>query len=178
MKSRFYNFKIILLLLGILTFVASCSSTNNDDGKVLEPSPDKGAREFADKGGGIFGDINNRKKGSTTFEFASSNILWRATLKSLEFLPLVNADYSGGVIIYDWYSQDNNPNEQIKVTVRFLDAELKANSIKITAHKKTCNNSGVCSNSSLDEKFANSIQESILTSARIMKIEETKKEKK
>ena len=82
-------------MLGILTFVVSCSSANNDDGKVLEPSPDKRAREFADKGGGIFGDINNRKKGSTTFEFASSNILWRATLKSLEFLPMLNADYSG-----------------------------------------------------------------------------------
>ena len=178
MKSKFYNLKAILLLMGILTFIVSCSSTNNDDGKVLEPSPEKRAREFADKGGGIFGDINNRKKGSTTFEFASSNILWRATLKSLEFLPMINADYSGGVIIYDWYSQSNNPNEQIKVTVRFLDAELKASSIKITAHKKICNNSGVCSNSSLDEKFSSSIQESILASARIMKIEETKKEKK
>ena len=178
MKSKFYNLKAILLLMGILTFIVSCSSTNNDDGKVLEPSPEKRAREFADKGGGIFGDINNRKKGSTTFEFASSNILWRATLKSLEFLPLINADYSGGVIIYDWYSQNSNPNEQIKVTVRFLDAELKANSIKITAHKKICNSSGICSNSSLDEKFSNSIQESILASARIMKIEEAKKEKK
>jgi hypothetical protein len=176
MKSGFYNYKVILLLFGILTFVVSCSSANND-GKVLEPSPDKRAREFADKGGGIFGDINNRKS-STTFEFASSNILWRATLKSLEFLPMINADYSGGVIIYDWYSQSNNPNEQIKVTVRFLDSELKANSIKITAHKKICNSSGVCSNASLDEKFSSSIQESILASARIMKIEEAKKEKK
>jgi hypothetical protein len=178
MKSKLYNLKAILLLIGILTFIVSCGSTNSNDGKVLEPSPDKRAREFADKGGGIFGDINNRKKGSTTFDFASSNILWRATLKSLEFLPLINADYSGGVIIYDWYSERNNPNEQIKVTVRFLDDELKANSIKIITHKKTCNSSGVCSNSSLDEKFSSSIQESILNSARIMKIEEAKKEKK
>ena len=132
-----------------------------------------------EQGGGIFGNIaKGGIGGQATPSFTNSNVLWKATLKSLEFLPLVNADYSGGVIIYDWYSQNNNPNEQIKVTVRFLDAELKANSIKITAHKKTCNNSGVCSNYSLDEKFANSIQESILTSARIMKIEETKKEKK
>ena len=62
MKSKFYNLKAILLLMGILTFIVGCSSTNNDDGKVLEPSPEKRAREFADKGGGIFGDINNRKK--------------------------------------------------------------------------------------------------------------------
>jgi hypothetical protein len=172
--------KITTKLSFILMFLffLSCSSSPTNDDKILEPDPRKRAAENAAKGGGIFGDINNRKKGSTTFEFASSNILWRATLKSLEFLPLINADYSGGVIIYDWYSQNNNPNEQIKVTVRFLDAELKANSIKITAHKKICNSSAVCSNSSLDEKFSSSIQESILASARIMKIEEAKKEKK
>jgi hypothetical protein len=104
--------------------------------------------------------------------------LWRATLKSLEFLPLINADYSGGVIIYDWYIDSKNPNEQIKITVRFLDNELKANSIKVLAHKKICNTSGTCSNSSVDEKFSNLIEESIISSARNMKIEEAKKEKK
>jgi hypothetical protein len=178
MKSMFYNLKLFSILAIILTFNGSCSSTNDNDGKVFEPSPDKRAKEFAEKGGGIFGDINNRKKGSSTFEFASSNVLWRATLKSLEFLPLINADYSGGVIIYDWYAASNNSNEQIKVTVRFLDNELRANSIKVIAHKKTCNSSGVCSNSSLDEKFSNSVEESIIASARALKIEEAKKEKK
>ena len=178
MKSMFYNLKLFSILAIILTFNVSCNSTNDSDGKVFEPSPDKRAKEFAEKGGGIFGDINNRKKGSSTFEFASSNVLWRATLKSLEFLPLINADYSGGVIIYDWYAASNNSNEQIKVTVRFLDNELRANSIKVIAHKKTCNSSGVCSNSSLDEKFSNSVEESIIASARALKIEEAKKEKK
>lgn len=178
MKSMFYNLKLFSILAIILTFNISCSSTSDNDGKVLEPSPDKRAKEFAEKGGGIFGDINNKKKGSSTFEFASSNVLWRATLKSLEFLPLINADYSGGVIIYDWYAASNNSNEQIKVTVRFLDNELRANSIKVIAHKKTCNSSGVCSNSSLDEKFSSSVEESIIASARALKIEEAKKEKK
>jgi hypothetical protein len=178
MKSEFYNFKLILLLLGILTFVVNCSSTNNDDGKVLEPSPEKRAREFAEKGGGIFGDINNRKSSSTTFEFASSNVLWRATLKSLDFLPLLNADYSGGVIVYDWYSQANNPKEQIKISVQFLNNELRSDSVKIIAHKKICETLERCSNSTLDQNFANSIKDSIITSARALKIEEAKKEKK
>ena len=173
-----FNKLAIFGAFSLFLLISNCSTSNKDAENKIEPNMQVKTREFADKGGGIFGDINNRKKGSTTFEFASSNILWRATLKSLEFLPMINADYSGGVIIYDWYSQSNNPNEQIKVTVRFLDAELKASSIKITAHKKICNNSGVCSNSSLDEKFSSSIQESILASARIMKIEEAKKEKK
>ncbi len=61
-------------------------------------------------------------------------------LKTLDFLPLLNADYSGGIIIYDWYSQTNNPKEQIKISVQFLSNELRSDSIKITAHKKICDN--------------------------------------
>ena len=165
-------------MFGILTFVVSCSSTNNDDGKVLEPSPEKRAREFADKGGGIFGDINNRKKGSTTFVFASSNILWRATLKSLEFLPMINADYSGGVIIYDWYSESQNPQEQVKISIQFLSNELRSDSIKITAHKRICDNINRCINSAIDQKFNDDIKENIISTARSLKIEEAKKDKK
>jgi hypothetical protein len=119
-----------------------------------------------------------KKSDSTTFEFASSNVLWRATLKSLDFLPLINADYSGGIIIYDWYSQTNSPKEQIKISVQFLNNELKSDSIKITAHKKICETIERCSNSTLDQNFANSIKESIIASARTLKIEEAKKEKK
>ena len=170
------------LLLLISFFLISCSNKDQSTGEIvrIEPNPDKKAREFADKGGGIFGDINKAGKssGGGNFEFASSNVLWRATLKSLDFLPLINADYSGGIIIYDWYSQTNNPKEQIKISVQFLNNELRSDSIKIIAHKKICETAERCSNSTLDLNFANSIKDSIITSARILKIEEAKKEKK
>ena len=170
------------LIVPALFFIilSSCSQKDPTTGEIIriEPNPDKKAKEFAEKGGGIFGDINNRRSGSTTFEFASSNVLWRATLKSLDFLPLLNADYSGGVIIYDWYSQTNNPKEKIKISVQFLNNELRSDSIKITAHKKICETIERCSNSTLDQNFANSIKDSIIASARILKIEEAKKEKK
>jgi hypothetical protein len=104
--------------------------------------------------------------------------LWRATLKSLDFLPLLNADYNGGVIIYDWYSQTNNPKEQIKITVQFLSNDLRSDSIKITAHKKICETIERCSNSTLDPNFASSVRDNIIATARILKIEEAKKEKK
>jgi len=157
-----------------------CAKTDPITGEkvIIDPNLDKKAREARDRGGGIFGDINNRRSSSTTFEFASSNVLWRAALKSLDFLPLLNADYSGGIIIYDWYSQTNNPKEQIKISVQFLNNELRSDSIKITAHKKICETVERCSNSTLDQNFANSVKESIIASARILKIEEAKKEKK
>ncbi len=176
-----YLKKISNLFVISLTFIFiyGCSSTNSEknDKVLIEPNVNVKTREFADKGGGILGDFN-KKSSSNTFEFASSNILWRATLQSLDFLPLINADYSGGVIIYDWYSQVNNPKEQIKISIRFVNNELRSDSIIVTAHKKVCDNLDKCSNSAIDQKFSNSIKESIITSARVLKIEEAKKEKK
>ena len=173
-------YKKTFLIFSFLVFIVQCAKTDPVTGEkvIIDPNLDKKAREARDRGGGIFGDINNRRSSSTTFEFASSNVLWRATLKSLDFLPLLNADYSGGIIIYDWYSQTNNPKEQIKISVQFLNNELRSDSVKITAHKKICETAERCSNSTLDQNFANSVKESIIASARILKIEEAKKEKK
>jgi hypothetical protein len=170
-----YNYIKYLYLLPILALLFSCSKNENQSQEIFEPNVDKRARAAVEGGITVFG---NKSSGSTTYEFASSNVLWRATLKSLDFLPLINADYSGGVIIYDWYSQSNNPKEQIKVSVQFLNNELRSDSIKITAHKKICETIERCSNSTLDQNFANSIRDSIITSARTLKIEEAKKEKK
>ena len=171
-----FNKFAIFGTFSLFLIVSNCSTLNKDEEK-LEPNVNVKTREFADKGGGILGDFN-KKTSSNTFEFASSNILWRATLKSLDFLPLLNADYSGGVIIYDWYSQSNNPKEQIKISVRFVNNELRSDSVVVTAHKKICDNLDKCSNSTIDQNFSNSIKESIITSARALKIEESKKEKK
>jgi hypothetical protein len=168
-----------IILLILVTF--SCSNTTDPvtgERIIIEPDPAKKAREAAARGGGLFGEIGGQKSSGQTVNFANSNVLWRATLKSLDFLPLLNADYSGGIIIYDWYSQTNNPKEQIKISVQFLNNELRSDSIKITAHKKICETIERCSNSTLDQNFANSIKDSIITSARTLKIAETKKEKK
>ena len=160
----------------------NCSSVDSVTGEkvLIEPNPDKRAREFADKGGGIFGNLGKigANKAGGVVDFESSNVLWKATLKTLDFLPLLNADYTGGVIIYDWYTETINSKEQIKISVRFLNNELRSDSIKVTAHKKICESTDRCSNSTLDQNFANSIKESIIASARTLKIEDTKAEKK
>jgi len=164
----------------MMAFLFNCAKVDPITGEkvLVEPDTRKKSREFADKGGGILGDLGISGNKNTTFEFSTSNVLWRATLKTLDFLPLVNADYSGGVIIYDWYSQTNNPKEQIKISIQFLNNELRSDSVKIIAHKKICDTSDRCSNSTMDQNFANSIKENILASARALKIEEAKKEKK
>lgn len=172
------NFNSILYLLLIISCF-SCAKTDPITGEkiLIEPSPDKRAREAADKGGGIFGDIGKGKT-SNTFDFATSNPLWRATLKSLDFLPLLTSDYSGGVIVYDWYADNLNSKEQIKISIRFLSNELRSDSIQITSHKKICDENNKCFISKLNDNFSNEIKDTILTTARNLKIEESKKEKK
>ena len=164
------------LTLFILTILVSCSSRNDpitEKKEVLEPNVFERGKKAAEENPII--SLGGRKQKGADIEFSSSNVLWRATLKSLEFLPLSNTDYSGGIIVYDWYSQVNNPKEQIKISVQFLNNELRSESIKVTAHKKVCDSMDRCSNSTLDQNFANSVKESIIATARTLKIEETKK---
>ena len=78
-------------------------------------------------------------KDGTTYTFASSNPMWRATLEILDFLPLANVDYSGGIITTDWYNEGTASNEAIKITIRFLTKEVTADGLRIIVHKKKCN---------------------------------------
>ncbi|MGI9082701.1 MAG: DUF3576 domain-containing protein [Candidatus Fonsibacter lacus] len=175
LKKILYIFTINFLLI----LLNNCAKTDPVTGEkvVIETNERVRAREAADKQGGFFGIIGQSKSG-TNFEFASSNVLWRATLKNLDFLPLISADYSGGILIYDWYAQSENPKEQIKISVQFLNNELRSDSLKVLAHKRICENSDKCLNLTIDQKFADSIKENIINNARILKIEETKKDKK
>ena len=179
LKVNIKNLKKLSLIFLVL-FIFSCSSSPKKEipeierGAEVDQTPAAKAKAAAERGGGLFGDLNKKSGNTNKFEFSTSNILWRATLKSLEFLPLVNADYSGGVIIYDWYSEKNT-KEQIKVSIRFLSNELRSDSIQVVAHKKTCDTLENCSTQKLDNKFTLEIKDQILTNARSLKIEEDKK---
>lgn len=165
----------------LLMFLSQCASTKDPvTGEIerIEPNINQRAKDYVEKGGGGIMGIIGKSNENTNFKFSTSNVLWRATLKSLDFLPLVNVDYAGGVIIYDWYSQLNNPREQIKISVQFLSDEIRSDAIKIIAHKKICDSSDRCSNSTIEQNFVNSVKENIIATARILKIEEAKKEKK
>ena len=166
------------IFLILLTF--SCAKIDPITGEkiIIEPDPIKKARDAATRSGGLLGDIGGQKSSNQTVNFANANVLWRATLRSLDFLPLISSDYSGGILIYDWYSQNNNPKEQIKISIQFLSNELRSDSIKITAHKRICESVDKCSNLVIDQKFADNVKENIITAARSLKIEEAKKEKK
>ena len=171
-------FKYRFILLFLLAFFAHCAKVDPVTGEkvLVETDTRKKSREFVDKQGGLFGEIGKSSSG-TNFEFSTSNVLWRATLKSLDFLPLVNADYSGGIIVYDWYS-NKGENQSIKISVRFLSNELKSSSVVVAGHKKICDDLGKCFVEKLDNKFTEEIKESVIATARQIKIEDTKKDTK
>ena len=81
--------------------------------------------------------MNQMKKGNT-YDFASSNPLWRATLDTLDFMPLVSANYSGGIVVTDWYSENNTPNESVKISIRFLTNEIRSDALDINVFLKKC----------------------------------------
>ena len=82
--------------------------------------------------------LMNQLKKDNNYDFASSNPLWRATLDTLDFMPLVSANYSGGIVVTDWYSENNTPNESVKISVRFLTNEIRSDALDINVFLKKC----------------------------------------
>ena len=121
---------------------------------------------------------STNKKGGN-FEFASSNPLWRATLDTLDFMPLVSANYSGGIVITDWYSENNTPNESIKITVRFLTNEIRSDALDINIFLKQCSeNLTNCSVNQKNNDLVAELKLNILKKAARYKKEIIEKNKK
>ena len=142
--------------------------------------PDERARRNMEEGRGvsILGGIGSR---GTTYEFSTSNPMWRASLEILDFIPLSTVDYSGGMIITDWYSDSSdNSNESLKISVRFLSNEIRSDSLKIVVHKKNCKASSDCNIALLpsNSKLNSELLTVILRKATIMEQEAKKQNKK
>ena len=135
----------ILIFSIISLFLLSCNALKPEkvDTRDTPINAQERARKNIKEGKGTsLKDIIGRR-GGTNYEFTTSNPMWRASLEILDFLPLSTVDYSGGMIITDWYSE-NNSNDSIKITVRFLDNEIRSDSLKIIVHKKGCSSNNNC----------------------------------
>ena len=122
------------------------------------------------------GNVGNRR-GSGDFQFASSNPLWRASLEKLNFAPLNNVDYAGGIIVTDWFSNENS-NEEIKITIRFLTNEIRSDAIGVIIHKKNCNNQNNCKITKIENELNSEIKFAILKKAAQIEKEDIKTTKK
>ena len=169
------------LLIIFLLFAYSCAVPQALKPKKVDPNTpvnaDERARKNIEEGRGIsLKGAMNRNKG-TTFQFSSSNPLWRASLETIDFMPLATVDYSGGIIITDWYTDTSNPKEAIKITLRFLSNEIRSNSIKVIVHNKKCSPTQNCTVSEIDSNIKFELQKSILSKASLLE-KQSKKSKK
>ena len=166
--------KLTTTVIFTLIILNSCAKLPGGDAKKNPPNPKQRVAKNLSEGKGF--RINNKSfKGSTNFEFASSNELWRASLDTIDFIPLASANYSGGILITDWYSDDNASNESIKITIRFLSNEIRADGLIVQIHKRSCNNNGNnCNITEIKNELIFDIKDKIIRKAAIFKVQSDK----
>ena len=183
-KAKSLNYLLILILIPF--FLTSCNALRPkkvDLRKIPGDPKDKRQRNIRE-GRGFRAMSILENKGGGNFQFASSNEMWRASLELLEFTPLSNVDYSGGIIISDWFSEDSD-QDPLKITIRFLSNEIRADGLKVIIYKKICkkNEKSNCKviqdNSTLGQEIKLAIlkKATIIKNSEISKIQKEYKEK-
>jgi len=171
----------IFLFLIFFTF-SGCSNNifRRADVKDTPINVNERVKKNIEEGRGIrFG------KGSSsggTFDFASSNELWRASMDVLNFVPFSNASYSGGILITEWFDgNSNNKNEKrdLKITVRFLTNEIRADALDISVHERVCQSNGTgCNVNKIMSNIEPEIKLAILKRAAILQNDQFSKNAK
>ncbi len=165
------TFKTLIFLLVLPLVLASCKGPDGKfklpggDARKTPADPKLRVQQNIREGKGIrFNDAFKQKGG--VFDFASSNELWRASLDVIDFMPLSSVNYSGGIIITDWYSEKNSPNESIKISIRFLTNEIRSDALDIKIFSRKCIDTLVnCSVSNLSGNLSTEIKKEILKKA-------------
>ena len=156
------DYQNIILTILIFILLSGCSGKlPGADARKVPYDPKERVKKNIEEGRGFRLMDGVKSKGGGDFEFASSNELWRASLDVIDFMPLVSVNYSGGMIITDWYS-DNSEQESIKISIRFLTNEVRSDALEIKVFYKTCNKIGNCVVSQKPGKIVNELKREIL----------------
>ena len=158
------NLRNLAILSSLIIFLYSCGM--GADARQFPPDAESRVKKNIEEGRGFrFTDQN--KGGSGNFDFASSNSLWRASLDTIDFMPLASANYSGGIIITDWYSSNSNSSEAIKISIRFLTNEIRSDALNIKVFYKKCASNENCKIIEKSENIKKELSKKILTKAAV-----------
>ena len=164
--------KISIFFLFLLN-LSSCGIYKPTDAREFPPEPEKRVQKNMDEGRG-FRLFNDQKSGGN-FDFATSNELWRASLDTLDFMPLISADYGGGILITDWYNENNNYEDYIKISIRFLTTEIRSDALNVKVYTKKCVNVNNCTINQDNPEIKSKLISTILAKASKYKQEKNKK---
>jgi hypothetical protein len=166
---------ILFAIFLVFVSISSCKKNEIDEvtgkPKIYEMDNRARIRAAADKGG-ILSFGGDKNSGNTNYEFSTSNVMWRASLDVLNFIPLQSVSYSGGLIITDWYEKNN---EAIKIEVNFKSTELSSAAVEVKSFKRTCDSLKNCSIINTNSDFNENIKTKILNKARELSIKDLKK---
>ena len=173
MKTKIIKLLVVqLFILGLLL-----NSCTGGDARKIPPNMKDRQRQNIDEGRGFsFGKTFGSKGGE--FDFASSNELWRASLDTLDFMPLALANYSGGIIVTDWYSDGSSRNESLKISVRFLSNEIRSDALSIKVFYKECSVQESCKITDRSSSLSNDLSKKILSKAALYEKESKSKRAK
>jgi hypothetical protein len=165
--GSFKILKTVFILFISCVFLNSCGGKlPGADARKYDPDPKKRVAKNLEEGRG-FRLSETFKKNNGTFEFASSNELWRASLDTIDFMPLASVNYSGGIIITDWYSTDQTSNESIKISIRFLTNEIRSDALDIKVFGKKCVAQSNCIISEREGNLISELKVKILRTATV-----------
>ena len=163
-----HNLPKLIIILSLILF-GGCGIYKPVDARKVSPTGTERAKKNIEEGRsvGLFGQVTGRGGGS--FEFANANELWRASLDVIDFMPLTSANYSGGVIITDWYSEQGNADESIKITIKFLSNEIRSDALDVDVFYKKCIATNNCKINKQEGQLKKEITKQILAKAAIYK---------
>ena len=169
--SFFFKSRITTILLVSLVTIYSCGGMPGADARKYPPNPKERVKKNLEEGRGFRLDnaISGSGKKGGDFMFASANELWRASLDTIDFMPLSSVNYSGGIIITDWYSDGNNIDESVKISIRFLTNEVRTDALDIKVFYKKCNQVANCKIEQKTGSLVAELKKEILSKAAIYK---------
>ena len=170
---------LYLFLTFVLIFQSGCQALKYKkvDAREFPPDPKERVKKNLEEGRGfrLMGSIDKRNSGE--FDFASSNELWRASLDTLDFMPLALANYSGGIIVTDWYNDGDAINESVKISIRFLSNEVRSDALVIKVFYKNCSVQQSCKITDRSGSLSTELTNKILTKAAIYEKQNKSKNK-
>ena len=162
------NSAIFIFIVFSLFALSSCGPPG--DARKYPPNPDARVKKNLEEGRGFRLDTSLRNSGKGgDFMFASANELWRASLDTIDFMPLSSVNYSGGIIITDWYSDGNNLEESVKISIRFLTNEVRTDALDIKVFYKQCNQLINCKVTQKTGSLVAELKKEILSKAALYK---------